>query len=151
MFQLQSLYKTYCRIWKGDHELCPSGWPRRLKCRLCLLGYWDHGFEYRSRHGCLSLCFCVALYCVGRGLCGELITRAILPYVLIRLRDVRCESVKDLTRTVEPLMMMIMNCKQTVLMEAILMYLEVNFGHLPGLDEVNHKQQCQDNLELCRE
>jgi hypothetical protein len=58
---------------------------------------------------------------------------------------------------VEPLMMMmimmIMNCKQTGLtqMEVILMYLEVNFGHLPELDEVNHKQQCQDNLELCRE
>jgi hypothetical protein len=33
------------------------------------LGYWDHGFESRSRHGCLCLC------CVGTGLCDGLITR----------------------------------------------------------------------------
>jgi hypothetical protein len=36
-------------------------------------GYWDRGFESRSRHGCLWLC--VMLSCVGRGLCDGLITR----------------------------------------------------------------------------
>jgi hypothetical protein len=35
------------------------------------LGCWDHGFESRSGHGCLS----VVLSCVGRGLCDKPITR----------------------------------------------------------------------------
>jgi hypothetical protein len=48
-------------------------WPRGLKRRSWPLGYWDRGFESRSRHGCLSLCFCVKLPCVGGGLCDELI------------------------------------------------------------------------------
>jgi hypothetical protein len=37
-------------------------------------GYWGRGFESHSRHGCVSLCFCVVLSCVGRGLCDGLIT-----------------------------------------------------------------------------
>jgi hypothetical protein len=43
--------------------------------RSSSLGCWDHGFECRSGHGCLSLCLYVVLSCVGRGLCDELITR----------------------------------------------------------------------------
>jgi hypothetical protein len=38
-----------------------SRWPCGLSSRSWPLGYWDHGFESRSRHGCLSLCFCVVL------------------------------------------------------------------------------------------
>jgi hypothetical protein len=38
-------------------------------------GYWNRVFESRSRHECFSLCFCVVLPCVGRGLCDGLITR----------------------------------------------------------------------------
>jgi hypothetical protein len=45
-------------------------WP----CGLRPLGYWDREFEARSRNRCLSLCFCVVLFCVGRGLCNALIT-----------------------------------------------------------------------------
>jgi hypothetical protein len=37
------------------------------------LAYWDHGFETRGGHGCLSRVFVVC--CVGSGLCDELITR----------------------------------------------------------------------------
>jgi hypothetical protein len=51
----------------------PSG--RRSKAQVLPLGYWDRGFESLSRHGCLSLCFCAVLSCVGRGLCDGLITR----------------------------------------------------------------------------
>jgi hypothetical protein len=51
-----------------------SQWPRGLTHRFWPLGYWDNGLESRSRHGCFSLCFCVVLSCVGRGLCDGLIT-----------------------------------------------------------------------------
>jgi hypothetical protein len=48
--------------------------PRGLRSRSWLLGCWDRGFESRSEHGCLSLCL-YAVFCVGGGLCDELITR----------------------------------------------------------------------------
>jgi hypothetical protein len=48
-----------------------SRWPRGLRRRSWLLGYWDYGFESRY----LSLCLYVVFSCVGRGLCDELITR----------------------------------------------------------------------------
>jgi hypothetical protein len=32
------------------------------------LEHWDRGFESRSRHGCVSVFFCVVLSCVGSGL-----------------------------------------------------------------------------------
>jgi hypothetical protein len=41
-------------------------------------------------HGCLSLCFCVVLSSVGRGVCGWLITRP----------NLGCEAAKVLTMTV---------------------------------------------------
>jgi hypothetical protein len=43
-----------------------SRWPRGLRLRFWPLSCWDRGFESRSRHGCLSLCFCVVLSCAGR-------------------------------------------------------------------------------------
>jgi hypothetical protein len=46
----------------------------RSKARSLPLGYRDRGFQSRSRHGCLSLCFWVVLPCVGWGLCDGLIT-----------------------------------------------------------------------------
>jgi hypothetical protein len=52
-----------------------SPWPRGPRRWSWPLGYWDRVFESRSGHGCLSLCFCVVLSCVGRGLCDGLITR----------------------------------------------------------------------------
>jgi len=39
---------------------------------ISLLGSW---VQIPSGHGCLSLHLYVVLYCVGRGLCGGLITR----------------------------------------------------------------------------
>jgi hypothetical protein len=76
------------------------------------LGYWDRGFESRSRHGCLSLCFCVVLSCVGRGLCGALITCLKESYqvpssILMRLRNLRCEADFVFTKTADPLMIII--------------------------------------------
>jgi hypothetical protein len=56
-------------------EWCWFQQPRGLSHRAWPLGYWDHGFESSSRHGCLFLCLYVVLSCVGRGLCDELITR----------------------------------------------------------------------------
>jgi hypothetical protein len=38
-----------------------SHWPRGLRRRSRLLGYWDRRFESSSRNGCLTLCFCVVL------------------------------------------------------------------------------------------
>jgi hypothetical protein len=56
--------------------LCQSRWLCGLRRRSRLLGYWDRGFEYRSRYGCSSLCLLVyvVLSCVGTGLCDGLIT-----------------------------------------------------------------------------
>jgi hypothetical protein len=48
-------------------------WPRGLRLKTWLRGYWDHGYESRSGYACLFLCFCVVLSC--RGLCDGLITR----------------------------------------------------------------------------
>jgi hypothetical protein len=52
-----------------------SRWPRGLRRRFWPIGCWDRGSESRSRHGFLSLRFCVVLSCIGRGLCDGLITR----------------------------------------------------------------------------
>jgi hypothetical protein len=42
----------------------------------------DHGFESRSRYGCLSSFVCVVLSCVGRGLAtGWSLVKGVLPYV----------------------------------------------------------------------
>jgi hypothetical protein len=84
-----------------------------LRRRSRPLGYWHHRFESRSRHGCLSLCFCVCFFVVlsyvGTGLCDGLITRPRESYqVSIRLLNVLCEAAKVLTTTAEPLMMITM-------------------------------------------
>jgi hypothetical protein len=34
-----------------------------FKARVVIAGTWDRGFKFQSRHGCLSVCFCV----VSRG------------------------------------------------------------------------------------
>jgi hypothetical protein len=57
------------------------------------------------------LCVSIVLSCVSRGLCDGLdhSFKGVLPSVLIiRLRNLQCEAVKVLTRTVEPLMIMAM-------------------------------------------
>jgi hypothetical protein len=92
------------------HNFCQSRWPRGLRRSSWPLGYCNRGFEFRSRHGCFSLCFCVVLSCVGRGLWrrADHSSKEVLPCVLIRSRSLRCEAAKILTGTVEPLMMMMM-------------------------------------------
>jgi hypothetical protein len=60
---------------KGTHFYNRSRCQRGLRRRSWPLGYWDRGFQSRWRHGCLSLCFCDALFCVCRALCDGLITR----------------------------------------------------------------------------
>jgi hypothetical protein len=49
-----------------------AGHSRRAACGLRCgsrpVSCWDCGFESRSRHGCLSLSFCVVLSCESRGL-----------------------------------------------------------------------------------
>jgi hypothetical protein len=50
-------------------------WPCGLRRRSWPLGYWDRELEARSRNRCWSSCFCVVLFCVGRGLCNALIIR----------------------------------------------------------------------------
>jgi hypothetical protein len=42
-----------------------SQWPCGLRRGSWPIGCWDHGFESRSRDGCLSASFCVVLFCVG--------------------------------------------------------------------------------------
>jgi hypothetical protein len=54
------------------------------------------------------LCLYVVLSCVGRGLRDGPITRPNESYQVSRLRNVRCEAARVLTRIVEPLMMMMM-------------------------------------------
>jgi hypothetical protein len=46
-----------------------SRWPRGLRRRYWPLGCWNRGFESCSRHGCLSLRFCIVLSWVGTALC----------------------------------------------------------------------------------
>jgi len=53
-----------CKTNPGGRTVCGEG--------LRTLDYWDRGFESRWGHGCLSLLFVV--YCVGSGVCDELIT-----------------------------------------------------------------------------
>jgi hypothetical protein len=51
----------------------------------------------------------VCFSCVGRGLCDWLITRPKESYqVSLELRNLWCEATKVFTRTVDPLMMIIM-------------------------------------------
>jgi hypothetical protein len=64
-----------CEFSRSIIHFCLSRWPCCLRRRSWPLGYWDRCFESRSWNGCLSLCFCVMLSCVGRGLCDGLITR----------------------------------------------------------------------------
>jgi len=47
--------------------ICPSQWPRSLKCiyGLGTLEHWDCGLESGSRHGCMAAFFCVAVSWVG--------------------------------------------------------------------------------------
>jgi hypothetical protein len=55
---------------------------------------------------CVCVWFCVVLSCVGRGLLDGLITRQrVLRRAIIRLRNVRCNAAKVLTRNVEQWMM----------------------------------------------
>jgi hypothetical protein len=51
-----------------EHLFCRSQWPCGLRRGSWPVGCWDRGFEFRSRHACLSTSFCVVLFCVGRGL-----------------------------------------------------------------------------------
>jgi hypothetical protein len=83
------------------HNLtCRFRWQRGLRRRSYLPGHWNPGFESHTRLGCCV--FCVVLSCVGRGLCDGLITHPKESYsVLIRLRRIRCEAAKVLTRIVE--------------------------------------------------
>jgi hypothetical protein len=45
------------------------------KRRSWPLSYWNREFESRPGHECLSVCFCVVLSCVSRGLCDGPIAR----------------------------------------------------------------------------
>jgi hypothetical protein len=89
-----------------------SQWPRDLRRRSWLLGWWDHGFKYCLRHVCLSLSFCVVLSCVGRGLVTgwSLIQSSPTEGLRNTLRNLPCEAAKALTRTVEPLMNECIKC-----------------------------------------
>jgi hypothetical protein len=44
-----------------------------MKCH-CPLKHWGRGFEYHSRHECLSAFLLFVLFCVGSGLATGLIT-----------------------------------------------------------------------------
>jgi hypothetical protein len=65
------LTRTSAQIRKAtvivDYE--PVLVAARSKARTVfrLLEHWDHMFESRSRHGCVSTFFCVMLSCVGSG------------------------------------------------------------------------------------
>jgi hypothetical protein len=85
---------------------CRSQQPRGLRRRSWPLGYWDHRFESRSRYGCFSSCFSVALSCVGRGFCDGLIIRPKESYQ-VRIRNLQCEVAEVLEMTLEPLMMIV--------------------------------------------
>jgi hypothetical protein len=70
---LTILFSLVCRIlWiiiKVIHiPLCRSQWPCGLRRGSWPVGYWDRGFESRLRHGCLSVSFCVVLFCVVEAL-----------------------------------------------------------------------------------
>jgi hypothetical protein len=93
-------------MWYYSCCRCRSRWPHGLRRRSWPLGYWDHGFKSHLRHGRSSLCFCVLLSCVGRGLCDGLITRPKESYqVSLQDYETRCDATKVLTRTVELLTM----------------------------------------------
>ena len=66
-----------------------------MACCLQPLDYWDRGFESRWEYDCLSLVFVV--YCVGSGLCVELITHSDESYQVYLLRivcDIETSSVR---------------------------------------------------------
>jgi hypothetical protein len=105
----------------------PGPVAARSKGRSWQLGYWDRGFKSRSRHGCLSLRFCVFRCCVV--LCrqrplrrADNTSKGVLPSVLIGLWNLRCEATKVLTRTVEPLMMTTTTTKTTMELFELLNY-----------------------------
>jgi hypothetical protein len=46
------------------------------------LGYWDRGFESRSRHGCFSVSISVVLSCIDTDLATEWsLDQGVPPYV----------------------------------------------------------------------
>jgi hypothetical protein len=73
------------KICKGNSENCRSRWPRGLRRRYWLLGYWARGFESCSRYECLSLCVRVVCSCVGRGICDGIITRPKSPTKCLKI------------------------------------------------------------------
>jgi hypothetical protein len=114
------LIKYHAAVFLGEiwplllSELCRPGleWselslvPVATQSKVLQLGYSDRGFESLSRHGSLSVCFCVVLSFVGRSLQrADHWSKEVLLSVLIRSRNLRCEAAKVLTRTVDPLMM----------------------------------------------
>jgi hypothetical protein len=92
--------RIVCSAWSW----VPIPLAKRKSWQHC---YLHRGFESRSRHGCLSLCFCVMLSCIVVPLSQAYhLSKGVLSSVLIILRNLRCEAAMTLTGIVEPLMMM---------------------------------------------
>jgi hypothetical protein len=83
---------------KSNSIISRSQWSRGLRRRPWSLGRWHSGFETRLRHGCLSSSSCVVLSCVGRGLCGGLITHPEESYRVYKWikKHSTCEAAKVL-------------------------------------------------------
>jgi hypothetical protein len=62
-----------------------SRWQPGLERRTWSLSYWGRGFKSSSGHGCLSVCYCVVLSCVGRGFCNGLILVQRSPTACLRI------------------------------------------------------------------
>jgi hypothetical protein len=69
-----TIQTIYGHVYLGLIWRINTQWPRGLRHRSWPFCYWDCGFEFRSGHGCLSLCFCVVFSCVSTGLFDGLIT-----------------------------------------------------------------------------